>query len=77
MKKDISNVVLLDGDVLRQIFGNDADHTINGREKNARRLSNLSKFLSNEGIHVVAAVSIFPEWQSGIVITFQDTARYL
>ncbi len=64
IKKDISNVVLLDGDVLRQIFGNDADHTINGREKNARRLSNLSKFLSNEGIHVVAAVlSIFPEWQ--------------
>ena len=38
IKKDISNVVLLDGDVLRQIFGNDADHTINGREKNARRL---------------------------------------
>ena len=64
IKKDISNVVLLDGDVLRQIFGNDADHTISGREKNARRLSNLSKFLSNEGIHVVAAVlSIFPEWQ--------------
>lgn len=56
--------VLLDGDVIRTLFGNDVDHSIEGRRKNAERLSKLSKFLSDQGVHVVAAVlSIFPEWR--------------
>jgi adenylylsulfate kinase-like enzyme len=58
-------VVLLDGDLIRDLFGNDVDHTIEGRRRNADRLSVLSKFLADQGIHVVAAVlSIFPEWRS-------------
>lgn len=57
-------VVLLDGDVIRTLFGNDVDHSIEGRRKNAERLSKLSKFLSDQGVYVVAAVlSIFPEWR--------------
>jgi adenylylsulfate kinase len=57
-------VVLLDGDLIRTLFGNDVDHTIEGRRCNAERLSVLSKFLADQGIHVVAAVlSIFPEWR--------------
>ena len=57
-------VVLLDGDLIRTFFGNDVDHTIEGRRRNAERLSALSKFLADQGIHVVAAVlSIFPEWR--------------
>lgn len=57
-------VILLDGDVIRTLFGNDVDHSLEGRRKNAERLSRLSKFLSDQGIHVVAAVlSIFPEWR--------------
>lgn len=57
-------VVLLDGDLIRTLFGNDVDHTIEGRRRNAERLSVLSKFLADQGIHVVAAVlSIFPEWR--------------
>ena len=57
-------VVLLDGDLIRTLFGNDVDHTIEGRQRNAERLSVLSKFLADQGIHVVAAVlSIFPEWR--------------
>jgi adenylylsulfate kinase len=57
-------VVLLDGDLIRDLFGNDVDHTIEGRRRNADRLSVLTKFLSDQGIHVVAAVlSIFPEWR--------------
>jgi len=58
-------IVLLDGDIIRKLFGNDIDHSIEGRKKNAERLSKLSFFLSEQGIHVVAAVlSIFPEWRS-------------
>jgi len=57
-------VVLLDGDLIRNLFGNDVDHTVEGRRRNAERLSVLSKFLADQDIHVVAAVlSIFPEWR--------------
>jgi adenylylsulfate kinase len=64
MRQSGKKVVLLDGDVIRMLFGNDVDHTIEGRRKNAERLSHLSKFLSDQGIYVVAAVlSIFPEWR--------------
>jgi adenylylsulfate kinase len=65
MRLSGKNVVLLDGDVIRTLFGNDVDHTIDGRRRNAERLSRLSKFLADQEIHVVAAVlSIFPEWRS-------------
>jgi len=57
-------VVLLDGDLIRDLFGNDVNHTIEGRRRNAERLSVLTKFLADQGVHVVAAVlSIFPEWR--------------
>jgi len=64
LKPKIPNLVLLDGDIIRELFRNDVDHTVEGRRKNAERLSHLSKFLSDQNIHVIAAVlSIFPEWQ--------------
>jgi adenylylsulfate kinase len=64
LKPRVPNLVRLDGDVLRDLFGNDVDHTIEGRRRNAQRLSVLSKFLADQGIHVIAAVlSIFPEWR--------------
>lgn len=65
LKTRVDNLVLLDGDVIRELFGNDVDHSIEGRRKNAERISNLSSFLSKQNIHVIAAVlSIFPEWQA-------------
>lgn len=64
LRKDSLKVVLLDGDIIRSLFKNDVDHTVEGRRRNAERLSLLSKFLADEGVHVVAAVlSIFPDWQ--------------
>ena len=64
LKPKLPNLVRLDGDVIRTLFGNDVDHTIEGRNRNAQRLSALSKFLADEGIHVIAAVlSIFPDWR--------------
>ena len=58
------SAVLLDGDVMRDIFDNDVGHDIDGRAINARRLSYLSRNLGLQGVDVVAAVlSIFPEWQ--------------
>jgi len=64
LKPKIPNLVLLDGDIIRTLFSNDIDHTIEGRLKNAERLSHFSKFLADQDIHVIAAVlSIFPEWR--------------
>lgn len=64
LRPEMPNLVRLDGDVIRALFGNDVDYTIEGRRKNAERLSRLSKFLADQSIHVIAAVlSIFPEWQ--------------
>lgn len=65
LKPKVPNLVRLDGDVIRDVFGNDVDHTIQGRRKNAERLSHLSRMLSEQDVHVIAAVlSIFPEWQA-------------
>ncbi|MGD2170999.1 MAG: adenylyl-sulfate kinase [Gammaproteobacteria bacterium] len=56
--------VLLDGDLVRELFKNDVDHTVEGRRRNAERLSVLSNYLAGQDVDVVAAVlSIFPEWQ--------------
>jgi adenylylsulfate kinase-like enzyme len=56
------NVVLIDGDVMREVFGNDLGHTMEDRRTNARRICNLGKFLDDQGINVVCAIlSLFPE----------------
>lgn len=59
------NVVFLDGDILREVWGDSLGHDIEGRRKNAARISHLTRMLDRQGIHVVAAVlSLFPEWQA-------------
>ena len=64
IKKKYSNIVHLDGDQLRKIYGEKIGYTIKSRNKNAERLSKLSKFLSDQKINVIASVlSNFPLWQ--------------
>lgn len=55
-------VVLLDGDVVREVFANDLSHDMAGRRANADRICRLGKFLESEGIDVVCSIlSLFPE----------------
>ena len=64
LKPDHPNLVLLDGDAFRRVFA-DVDHTLEGRRRNAERVSNLCRILDAQGVHVIAAVlSLFPEWQA-------------
>lgn len=59
-KKD--NVVFLDGDILRDVFGNDLGYTKEDRLKSAMRNSRLCKILSEQGIDVICAtISMFDE----------------
>lgn len=56
------NIVLIDGDVVREVFGNDLGHTMEDRRINARRICQLGKLLDDQDIHVVCAIlSLFPE----------------
>ena len=60
VKKKFAHTILLDGDLLREIWGDDLGHTIEGRKKNSDRICALCKALDVQGIHVICAVlSIF------------------
>lgn len=62
---DNKNTIILDGDVMRNIWGDNLGHNIVDRRVNAERLSKLCKFLDSQGVNVIACVlSIFPEWQN-------------
>lgn len=56
------SVVLLDGDAIREVFGNDLGHSLEDRRRNADRVCRLCKFLDDQGIDVVCAIlSLFRE----------------
>lgn len=56
MRRAGKPVVLLDGDAVREVFGNDLGHSMADRRKNADRLCRLGRFLEEQGINVVCAV---------------------
>ena len=56
------NTILLDGDAIREIFGNDLGYSMEERLLNAQRICQLGKFLDDQGMNVICAIlSIFPE----------------
>jgi len=56
--------VFLDGDVFRNILGEDLGHSIEDRRKNAYRISKFCEFLNLQNINVIASVlSIFHDNQ--------------
>ena len=58
-------VVLIDGDMVREVFGNDLGHTMEDRRTNAWRICQLGKLLDDQGVNVVCAIlSLFPENRS-------------
>lgn len=61
-RRERPNVVLVDGDVIRDTFGNDLGHTMADRRRNAERMMRMCRWLDREGIHVVCAIlSLFDE----------------
>jgi adenylyl-sulfate kinase len=61
-KIDNNKTILLDGDVIRNVFNNDLGYSKEDRFKNAQRICELGKFLDSQGINVVTAIlSLFPE----------------
>ncbi len=64
LKKEGQSVLFLDGDIFREIMGNDLGHSLEDRRTNACRISKLCKYLDTQGVNVVFAIlSIFPDLQ--------------
>jgi adenylylsulfate kinase len=64
LKPRYPQTVFLDGDILREIMGEDLGHTVEDRWANAQRICRLCKYLEEQEIDVVCAVlSIFHESQ--------------
>lgn len=64
LKPKHPNLVFVDGDVFRDVMGNDLGHTQKDRKKNAQRFSHFCRWLDQQGIHLICCVlSNFPEWQ--------------
>jgi len=62
INENVNNVVFLDGDIFRNIVGEDLGHSIEDRKINADRFCRMCKFLDDQNIHIIAAIlSIFPE----------------
>lgn len=62
LKKKKSNVVILDGDMVRSAFGNDLGYSQEERLRCAMRYSGLSRLLTEQGIDVVCCtISMFDE----------------
>jgi len=56
--------VLVDGDTIRNIMGEDLGHSIEDRKRNADRICNLCYFLDSQGINIIVCIlSIFHESQ--------------
>ena len=49
-------VVSLDGDILRELWGNDLGHDLESRRENAQRICRLCQFLDQQGLDVVCAI---------------------
>lgn len=57
-----SAVVHIDGDIVREVMGNDLGYTVEDRKKNAYRIARLNKCLVEQGLIVVCStVSLYRE----------------
>lgn len=64
LKPSYPNMVFLDGDEVREVFGNTLGHSVEDRRLNAERITRLCEVLDRQGIHVICAIlSIFHESQ--------------
>ena len=66
LREQNENIVFLDGDELRQVFGDDLGYTLEDRKKSAMRNARLCKLLSDQGLDVICCtISMFDsvrEW---------------
>ena len=62
VKKYKSNVILLDGDELKNLVADDVDYSLEGRRKRAMKYASLCKLLTDQGMVVICCtIAMFHE----------------
>ena len=65
LKPEHKNLVLLDGDMIREVMGEDLGHSIQDRRRNADRICRLCRLLDDQNINVICCIlSLFHESQA-------------
>jgi adenylylsulfate kinase-like enzyme len=73
LKEKHANVVMIDGDCIRDICDNDLGYTLEDRKKNAFRIVKLCEYLCNQGMIVVCAtISLYREVHEYIYEHFKN-----
>ena len=67
-KRNIKNLVYIDGDYFRKLFNNDLGYSLKDRNLNANRLCSFVKHLESQKINVVVAANLTSK-------KYQDWAR--
>ena len=62
LKKKRKNLIHIDGDNFRKMFNNDLGYRLKDRDKNATRLINFVKFLSEQKINIVVSANLTSQW---------------
>ena len=76
LREKYVNVLFLDGDTLRQVFGNDLGYSQEDRKKCAMRYSRLCDLLQRQGMYVVCCtISMFDsvrEWNRENIENYRE-----
>lgn len=71
-----SNIVFLDGDILRSVFGDDLGYTIEDRHRCAMRYARICRMLSLQGMDVVCCtISMFDDvraWNREHIASYRE-----
>ena len=75
IKANKDNVILLDGDELRELYESD-DYSYDGRKKLATKYSKLCKMISEQGIDVICCtIAMFDEcrkWNRDNILNYKE-----
>lgn len=75
-EKGFSNLVHLDGDQMRELYGGDLGHDVASRRMNSTRIQRLCKLLDDQDIHVICSIlSIFPDARDWCRCNLRDFAE--
>ena len=55
-KKQLRNLILIDGDAFREAMNNDLGYSLKDRKKNALRLIKLIKYFSDQKVNVIISL---------------------
>lgn len=73
IKQKHPNIVMIDGDVFREVIGNDLGHGLEDRIKNAYRIVKMCKYLQEQNLNVVCStMSLYKEIHTFIYENFED-----